>query len=571
MYFIALATDYDGTLAHHGRVGVQTIAALERLRASGRKLLMVTGRELPDLKRVFDRFDLFDVVVAENGSLLYFPETQEERLLALAPPAELVNALRDRGVHPMSTGRGIIATWEPNEATVLSCIHELGLEWQITFNKGAVMVLPAGVNKATGLAAALDALLLSNLNVLAIGDAENDHAFLIASGCSVAVANALEAVKKNADVVTLGDHGAGVVELIDTLLSDEQFFIARAAERRKIMLGKDEAAALYPEHGGVLIAGSSGIGKSTLATALMEKLVAQGFQVCVLDPEGDYDDLQDAIVLGGAERAPVVEEVLDILRKPVANTLVVDMLGVPLPERPSFFTALLSPILQMRSQTGRPHWLVIDEAHHMLPAGLETADSGIPEAISAAIYVTVHPEAMRPKVLAGVRTVIAVGRQANEVVASFCGAIAIAIPALPPMGGEDQVLFWDRGLDAPPRWISVDRPQQEHKRHTRKYAEGQLGEDESFYFRGPEGALNLRAQNLMIFLQMMDGVDDATWMHHLQRGDYARWFREAIKDEELADEAEGVQHGADPVKTREQIRAMVERRYTAPARASSAV
>ena len=47
MYLIALATDYDGTLAHHGRVDAQSVAALERLKASGRKLLMVTvdGRQ----------------------------------------------------------------------------------------------------------------------------------------------------------------------------------------------------------------------------------------------------------------------------------------------------------------------------------------------------------------------------------------------------------------------------------------------------------------------------------------------------------------------------------------------
>ena len=95
------------------------------------------------------------------------------------------------------------------------------------------------------------------------------------------------------------------------------------------------------------------------------------------------------------------------------------------------------------------------------------------------------------------------------------------------------MLFWDRASDLPPRWISVDRPHQEHQRHTRKYAEGELGEDKSFYFRGPADALNLRAHNLMIFLQMADGVDDATWLHHLHRGDYTRWFRDAIKDDDL--------------------------------------
>ena len=566
MYFIALATDYDGTLAHHGRVDEPTIAALERLKTSGRRLLLVTGRELPDLKRVFDRLDLFNVVVAENGSLLYFPATQEERPVAAAPPPELVDALRARGVQPLSVGRGIIATWHPNETTVLACIRDLGLEWQIIFNKGAVMVLPPGINKATGLSAALDALELSPLNVIAIGDAENDHAFLTASGCSVAVANGLDAVKNTADLVTAADHGAGVVEVIDSLLADERPFAARAAERRKIALGQDDRAVLRPTDDGMLIAGSSGIGKSTLATAIMEKLAAQGFQICVLDPEGDYDDLRDAIVLGDGQRAPREAEILDVLRKPDGGILVVNMLGLPVQQRPSFFTSLLAPIRQLRNQTARPHWLVIDEAHHMLPADSETADASLP--LPAAIYVTVHPDAMRPKALAGVQVVLGVGPKANDVVESFCRAIDAAIPRLPAAGEKDQVLFWDRPGNEPPRWIGVDRPKQEHQRHTRKYAEGELGEDKSFYFRGPDGALNLRAHNLMIFLQMADGVDDATWLHHLHRGDYSRWFRDAIKDNDLADEADSVQDGADAVVTRKQIRDIVERRYTAPAKAS---
>lgn len=277
MYLIAFATDYDGTLAHHGQVDEATLAALERLKASGRKLLMVTGRELPDLKRVFERLDLFDLVIAENGSLLYFPDTHEERLVAEAPPEALVTALKARNVSPLSVGRGIVATWEPNQGAVLEAIRDLGLEWQIIFNKGAVMVLPPGVNKATGLAAGLEALALSPLNVLAIGDAENDHAFLTASGCAVAVANALDAVKETADLVTEGDHGAGVAEAIDALIADESAPTAKAAARRAVALGSDPEAVLRPDQGGVLIAGSSGIGKSTLATALIEKLSAQGF------------------------------------------------------------------------------------------------------------------------------------------------------------------------------------------------------------------------------------------------------------------------------------------------------
>ncbi|MCD6680670.1 MAG: HAD family hydrolase [Burkholderiaceae bacterium] len=566
MYLIAFATDYDGTLAHEGRVAADTIGALERLRDSGRKLLMVTGRELPDLERVFDRLDLFDLVVAENGALLHWPQTQQERLLAEEPPTELVEALRARGLSPLSIGRGIVATWEPNEGAVIECIRDLGLEWQIIFNKGAVMILPPGVNKATGLSAGLSELGLSPLNVAAIGDAENDYAFLTACGCSIAVANALESIRKSADLVTRGDHGAGVIEAIDAILADDSQAMAAAAHRRRITLGEDDDAGLTVDGGAVLIAGSSGIGKSTLATALLEKLAAQGFQLCVFDPEGDYDDLDGAVVLGNARNPPAGDEVTDFLRRPDAPPLVVNLLGFEVQDRPGFFRELVARIGDLRGEFARPHWLLIDEAHHMLPAPSDVATASLPAELAATIYVTVHPEQMARQVLDSVRTFIGVGAQASEALRSFCETIGLDAPPVPAGDARQAVLFWRRDGSRAPSWLRPDRPKQGHKRHTRKYAEGELGADKSFYFRGPAGELNLRAQNLMLFLQLADGVDDTTWLFHLHRGDYARWFREAIKDDHLADEAESLQDGRDPARTRAQMREIVERRYTAPAK-----
>ena len=216
--FTGFATDYDGTLAADGIVEDRAIAALERLGASGRKLLLVTGREIEDLRSVFPRLGLFDRIVAENGALLYRPETGEAVPLAPPPPARFVARLRERGVTPLSAGHVIVATRVPHETDVLAVIRELGLELQIIFNKGAVMVLPPGVSKASGLAAALEELALSPRHVVGIGDAENDHAFLAACGCGVAVANALPMLKDEADWVTQGARGDGVIELADRLL-----------------------------------------------------------------------------------------------------------------------------------------------------------------------------------------------------------------------------------------------------------------------------------------------------------------------------------------------------------------
>jgi HAD superfamily hydrolase (TIGR01484 family) len=221
MRYLVLACDYDGTLALDGRVGDESVAALERLHVSGRKLILVTGRELDDLLSVFSHSHLFDWVVAENGALLYQPSTGAEKVLGGRPPERFVQALRDRGVQPLSTGRVIVATWQPHETAVLKVIEECGLELQVILNKGAVMVLPSGINKATGLAAVLTELGLSPRDAVGIGDAENDHAFLSLCGCAVAVANALPALKKRAHFVTRADHGAGVAELIDELIATD--------------------------------------------------------------------------------------------------------------------------------------------------------------------------------------------------------------------------------------------------------------------------------------------------------------------------------------------------------------
>jgi hydroxymethylpyrimidine pyrophosphatase-like HAD family hydrolase len=220
MQYLALATDYDGTLAHDGRVDEPTLAALDRLRDSGRRLLLVTGRELEDLFATFPHCDRFDRVVAENGAVVYRPDTREQRVLTEPPPPRLVAELARRGVLPLSVGRTIVATQKPHEQEVLAVIRQLGLEWHVVFNKGAVMALPPGVTKATGLAAALTELGLPASAVVGVGDAENDHAFLTACGLAVAVANALPAVKERADLVTAGARGAGVAELIDRLLAD---------------------------------------------------------------------------------------------------------------------------------------------------------------------------------------------------------------------------------------------------------------------------------------------------------------------------------------------------------------
>ena len=225
----AFATDYDGTLASYGEVHKSTLEALTRLKASGRTLMMVTGRELPDLRSVFPEVDLFDVVIAENGALLYRPGRAEE-LLGPPPPAALIDELRRREVEPLAVGRSIVATQRDNEALVAAAIAALELPWRMIFNKDSVMVLAEGVDKGSGFVAAMRALRLAPDDVLGVGDAENDLPFLAACGLSAAVANALPAVKAEVDLVTQGAEGEGVTWLIGRLLDGglDDFAAARA-------------------------------------------------------------------------------------------------------------------------------------------------------------------------------------------------------------------------------------------------------------------------------------------------------------------------------------------------------
>src|SRR3954447_15877659 len=128
MRYQALATDYDGTLALRGRVDQPTLAALERLRGTRRRLVLVTGRELEELLGIFPEIPLFEWVVAENGALLYRPADRQTKLLGEPPPPRFVQTLTERGVAPMSVGHVIVATWHPHETVVLEVIRDLGLE-----------------------------------------------------------------------------------------------------------------------------------------------------------------------------------------------------------------------------------------------------------------------------------------------------------------------------------------------------------------------------------------------------------------------------------------------------------
>jgi hydroxymethylpyrimidine pyrophosphatase-like HAD family hydrolase len=567
MRYLALACDFDETLARQGQVASKTVAALERLLATGRKLILVTGRELDDLLSVCPVIDLFHRVVAENGALLYCPATKEEKILADGPPEKFLNALRERGI-PFSRGRQIVSTHRSRDTALLKTISDLGLEYQLIFNKAAVMLLPSGVNKATGLSAALHELQLSPHNIVGIGDAENDFAFLTLCECSVAVSNALSTIRERADFVTLGENSDGVTELIEELVDSDLNGRDQTLARRHIVLGnrgRDEVR-LSPYSKNVLLAGASGSGKSTLAAGFLERLAQARYQFCVVDPEGDYESFEGAIALGNNQKVPQLDEILRVLEDP-DNNVVVNLISLGLADRPTFLLSLLSRLQEMRAQTGRPHWILLDEAHHLLPASWDPAALMLPQTLNGTVFITVRPETVISTALATVNTLIAVGEEPWQALKQFCNAVDETPPSgEAPALSDGEALFWRRAKDTQPFVFTIAPNRIERRRHQRKYAEGELPEERSFYFKGPDGRLRLRAQNLLLFIQLAEGVDDETWLHHLRHCDYSRWFREAIKDDGLADEASQIESEVDisASESRRRIKELIEKRYTLP-------
>ncbi|MGE0472005.1 MAG: HAD hydrolase family protein [Nitrospirales bacterium] len=574
MRYLALATDYDGTLARHGRVGKTTIARLEKLLTTNRKLFLVTGRELDDLLKVFPHHHLFEWIIAENGVLLYKPSSRESVSLANPPPEEFIHQLRARSI-PISVGRNIVSTVRPHETAVLEAIRDQGLDIQVIFNKDAVMMLPTGFSKATGLREALRHSGLSPHNIVGIGDAENDLAFLGMCECAVAVGNALPVIKERADIVATGEQGSGVVELIGRLLEDDLASIDPCLDRHHVMLGtraNGQEVRISPYGRNLLITGSSGSGKSTLSTGIIERLTDKHYQCCIIDPEGDYESLEQAVIVGGVDHTPTTKEIVQILEN-VETNLVVNLVGLAVEERPSFFTTIFRKLQEYRACTGRPHWIILDETHHLLPIDRALQPTLFPPSLFSLLMITVHPDQMAPEALSLVDAIVVIGKSPVEALEAFTRTIGGTLPGrtLEPLRPRE-ALYWGRSAGTAPIRFEIMPNRNERRRHRRKYAEGELDPERSFYFQGPAKKLNLRAHNLMIFLQLAEGIDPETWMYHLKRHDFSNWVRECIKDHPLAAEIQEIEKNDDwnHGQSLARIKAAIEYYYVLSPRPKSA-
>ncbi|HEY3992114.1 MAG TPA: hypothetical protein VGM01_04450, partial [Ktedonobacteraceae bacterium] len=290
----------------------------------------------------------------------------------------------------------------------------------------------------------------------------------------------------------------------------------------------------------------------------------QEYQFCLIDPEGDYEAFQEAITLGGPHREPEISEIIQALET-TEQGVIVNLLGCSLDDRPAFFQNLLPALENLRTRLGHPHWLLLDEVHHLFPPDWDNSSLERLRDLFNLLLISAHPDQITRPMLALPPIVISVGQNAPATLRTYAKALAEKTPTkLPQRLEKGEALVWFKEQGKQPLRVHIRAPQTEHARHRRKYAEGDLGQDISFYFRGPEDKLRLRAQNLNTFAQLAEGVDDETWLFHLHQGDYSRWFRDVIKDNNLASDAESIEKQAkiSAQDSRNMMQEVIQKRYS---------
>jgi hydroxymethylpyrimidine pyrophosphatase-like HAD family hydrolase len=187
-------------------------------RMAGMALILVTGRTLDHVAAEFPFEELCEAIVAENGAVVYYPRRDEVSLPFGRLDPAFLKRVESMGVR-LERGLAIASTWIPQDEGVLKALREIRSGAVVEYNRDAVMILPAGATKGTGLLVALQELGYSPHNVVACGNAENDRSLFEVVELGVAVANAQPAAKLAADAVLSQENGAGVELLIKDLLN----------------------------------------------------------------------------------------------------------------------------------------------------------------------------------------------------------------------------------------------------------------------------------------------------------------------------------------------------------------
>jgi hydroxymethylpyrimidine pyrophosphatase-like HAD family hydrolase len=542
MKLAAIALDYDGTIAINGWFDPAVRQAVGEVRRQGIYVLLVTGRRVPDVMRAAGDLSCFDVVIGENGAVLYFPASNRYENRGRPPHPAVLDALRQRGV-AFEVGESVIEADAGDAQKIIEVIRKLEQPLVIAFNRSRLMVLPQAIAKSTGLRHALFSLRVSIHNTIGIGDAENDHDLLDACEVGVAVGWGSEALRATADEVIEGTGPAAVADYIRRVAKQPRLSSAQMG-RRRLFLGHEHNGArvsLAVRGRNILIAGEPGSGKSWLAGLLCEQLILQGYCVCVLDPEGDYTSLATlpaVITLGGDDPLPTARELERALRHPDVS-VIVDLSKTPHREKRHYLSELLVLLAAFRRRSGLPHKILLDEAHYFLSDS--SAAARFDAELAGYILVTYRVSALHETIRCAPDTVVMVSREtdpleaeelvrlcrcdeAAPITGSTFAELAINEAALLP--GAEEARGEVRRFQVAPRLTS-------HVRHREKYLEMPVSDEQAFVFN-EDGRPGPRAHTLRAFMGLLAGIPPRLIAGHLRRHDFSRWIDGVFRDRLLA-------------------------------------
>lgn len=542
MYCRAIACDFDGTGAENGHLAPDVSAALGTAKAQGILTLLVTGRVLEEIQAACPDLSVFDAVVAENGALIWFPSSNQKIHLGLPPPDSFLGELRAQNV-PFHTGNVVVGTWSRYAGQVLELIRRSGLDSQLIFNREALMILPGGINKASGVRRALEELRRSEKSLVAIGDAENDVPLLTAAGVGLAPRNSVPAVAAIADDRLAHPGGAGVARYVYDIL--ERGGILPTPPRHRLSLGRtiEGAPVLFPACGSnALICGDPRSGKSWLAGLIAEQLIEQGYRLCIIDPEGDYVPLgrRSKILSLGYDLSLPAPSVVPRIFSDEPLSVVLNLSFLSLADQVRYVDRLLAALDESRDATGIPHWILIDEAHYFFHRW-DTIGRTVEQRTGNFILVTYRPSLIASEVYPHIGACLFTKTTIDEERYFITTLLQTRQPgdltprdALKDLERPRAALLLDESGGS--RW-QVFTPGEritDHAHHARKYADTRLPDDKAFRFLYTGPPPSVVAHNVMEFHDAVQAVAVESLRHHLSVGDFSRWAADVLGDEQLA-------------------------------------
>jgi hypothetical protein len=539
MYQRALAFDFDGTIAENGHVPPALIRMFEQLHRAGHALFLVTGRRFESVA-LGPLHDLFMGIAWEDGAVLQYRNEQEIYLPFGRVEPHLLDVLEAGGV-PLERGLAIAATWTPYEDLIWPILAEEGIDTSVVRNKGAVMLLPPGASKGTGLTRLLELCGFSPRNVVSFGDGENDLSLLKIAEIGIAVADAVAGLKEVASMVTSQPGPAGVLEVLQSHWIEKRPFDVPVRSERMILLGEDEEGESVSLPGPALagqkigIFGDSGAGKSWVTGLLVEGMHMAGYQVLLIDPEGDHRSLGSVpgiIALNGEPSTLPAPALVRLLLEETASSVILDLCGYQPDQRAAYLGHLFHVLRPLREHKFRPHWIVVEEAQQFLPLGANALSATLLPMLDGGgwAFVTYRPDRLSAEVLEGLNRCIVTRLSEPESVESL--AARFPVPCAGVLAETPNGAVWLTG-EQMVRLQTAHR-RVPHIRHFYKYLDEPLPRHKRFYFRTEAGYLDVQAASLFEFKEQMAILPEESITYHHTRGDFARWVRSTLGDEALA-------------------------------------